>query len=587
MQGRKNREWLIKSSGEIRGPFTFEEISEGLASKEFVLVDEVSCKFSRWKYLREEEAFEKVILELKNKEFSKGDKTFTSSDADTDTGSDTLTEELGDNVLNFSKKNHLLSNVQVHLKEKEDDRLTNQKTSFANEKNEEVKSYAAEAQLKKKASASNSFTKFLIFLLVIGGLAAVFFINKKEKPLSYDDLKKIAYDDINYGDFESAKTYLEKALAVNSTNEELKYLLSYVSVELDDGITAQRLLSDLDNTATDQKLKSQAYNLNGILQLKNFNLKDAAKNFESALKINPKFAAALFNLGVASYLDNKFDLAMTSFNQSLENGGSDGNILLSMAEMKSRDGQELSTDQNKKKSVEDTLNLIIRQSNNLSSYKQELKVAAAYLYYLIGDNAAMEKNIDEAIDIDPTLTSDHVNDTLYYRGLVTWDRMSQWIKKMKEAHPNNENLTTLYGYSLFKGSDKLKGKDVIEGLLKSNYSNTSNQIIYSYILMTLRREDEARAALAPIMHHRDKSLSFVLMGKLCLIKKDYPCSDLNFSEALRIDKNNLTAEAGLADVYFEQKDYKKSTELMNQVFRTSPTYKPILKVKQKLEIAKK
>jgi tetratricopeptide (TPR) repeat protein len=582
MQGSKHREWLIKSSGEIRGPYTFDEIAEGIATKEFRVVDEVSRKFNRWKYLRDEELFEKVILEQKNKEFSKGEKTFTNSETDPDPDTDTATEDLGNNVVSFAGKNSLISSIEEHLKVEEEDRQIQKVTETVNKKKEIVKNYAMESELNKKVPQSSSSMSYLVLLLVVTGIVGALFFNKKEKVLSYDDLKKIAYDNINYGNFDAAKIYLEKALAVNSTNEELKYLSSYVSMEIDDTISAQRLLTDLINTGTDKKLKSQALNLNGILQLKNFNLKEATKSFEDSLNINPKFPAAIFNLGVAEFLENKFDSSYKHFKESLENGGMDGNILLAMVEMFARQSTELKSNPVKHTQATEILNLLDRLST-IPNYRQELKIAYAYLAFVLGEKSEMEKGIEEAINIDPTLTADHVSDITYYKGIVTWDRISEWTKYMRDANNNIEDLRSFYGYALFKGSEKMKGKDIIEGLLKSNYSNTSNQIIQCYILMALNRNEEAKAALAPIMHLRDKSLPFIMMGKLCLAKNDYPCADLNFSEALRIDKNNITAQAGLADVYFEQKDYTKSEELMRDVYKISPTYIPILKVKQKIE----
>ncbi|MES2768013.1 MAG: hypothetical protein V4596_02615 [Bdellovibrionota bacterium] len=582
MQGSNNREWLIKSSGEIKGPYTFEEVARGIISKEFILVDEISKSFNRWKYLREEEEFERVITEHKNKEYLKNEKTFTNSETDS------LTEDLSKQVLNFGGEK-ILSNVTEHLKDNEEARITQLKAKETEKKFEEihVKNYALEEDLRKQASDKSSFFRIFILLLVIGSGAAFYYLNKKEKVLSYDDLKKMAYDNMSYGNFEDAKFYLEKALAVNSTNEELKYLLSYVSVELDDTVTAQRLVSDLSNTVKDKKMKSQIFNLSGIMQLKNFNLEEAKKNFDTSLNNNPKFAAAFFNKGVAFYLDNKFDLAYQNFTQSLVNGGLDGSILLSMAEMSAKNGTEAKSNAAIKKQVEDIINLVTRQSQNLFAYKQELKIAAAYLHFIMEEKQSMEKLLEDAVNVDPFLTSDHVLDVAFYKGLVTWDRMVMWIKKMKDAYPKNENLRSLYGYALFKGSEKLKGKDILEGLLKSDYSNTSNQILLSYALMTLKRDDDAKATLAPIMHHRDKSLSFVLMGRICLIKKDFPCADLNYSEALRIDKDSLPAMAGLAQTYYELKDLNKSRNLAARAYKMSPVYKPILSLKRKLEIASK
>lgn len=580
MQGSNNREWLIKSSGEIKGPYTFEEIAQGIISKEFILVDEISKSFNRWKYLREEETFEGVINEHKNREYSKSEKTFTNSETDT------LTEDLSKQMLNFGGDS-LVNNVKEHLKGNEESRVTQLKAKEDQKRREEVqvKNYAVEQELKKQASQKSGMFRGLILLAIVAAGAYLYMNQKKEKVLSYDDIRKLAYDNINYGNFEDAKVYLAKALAVNNTNEELKYLSSYVSVELDDLVTAQRLLNDLSKTVKDKKIKSQVHNLLGILSLKNFNLDEAKKDFDLSLVSNPKFPAALFNKGVAFYLDNKFDTAYQLFTQSLINGGLDGNILLTMVEMNAKNASDVGGEIDRKKQAQDILTMITRQSQNMYAYKQELRIGAAYLHFILGDKQIMERFVEDSLNIDPFLTSDHVPDVAYYKGLVTWDRMAMWIKKMKDAHPKNENLKTLHAYVLFKGSEKLKGKDILEGLLKSDYSNTSNQILLSYALMVLKRDDDAKATLAPIMHHRDKSLSFVMMGRICLIKKDYPCADLNYNEALRIDKENISAMAGLAETYYELKDTKKAKDLAYKVYKMSPSYKPILNLKKKLDTA--
>lgn len=580
MQGSNNREWLIKSAGEIKGPYTFEEIVQGISSKEFILVDEISRKFCRWKYLRDEDAFEKAILEHKNREYSKSEKTFTNS------GTDTLTEEITNDVVRFNVKDGLLSNVQEHLKENENARVESLKTEARAPRVEESKNYAMEADLRRQAEQQGSSFKILLLLIVAGIIGGYFYLNKKDKQLSYDDIKKIAFDNLNQGNYPQAKIYLEKALVVNNTNEEIKYLLSYVSIDTEDTITAQRLLGELSQSVQDKKIKSQVYNLLGVLHLKNFNLEEAKKTLGLALTENPKSAPVFFNKGVSLYLENKYEEAHENFTQSLVNGGLDGSILLAMTELYSRQASELTRDQNRRKQVGDVLNLLARQSSSLYAYRQEMKVAMAYLYHLVGESDMMKRQVMEALNIDPTLTTDHVPDVQYYKGLVTWDRLSDWIKKMKDANPSNEDLKTLYGYALFKGSEKLKGKDLIEGLLKSNYSNTFNQIIHAYILMALKRDDDAKATLSPIMHHKDKNLSFVLMGKICLLKKDYPCVESNFTEARKIEDSNITALAGLAEASYVNQDYKMAQEYARQAFKFSSTYKPTLVVRQKLEAKK-
>src|SRR5690606_30918502 len=199
MQGSNSKDWLIKSSGEIKGPYTFSEIAEAIASREIILVDEISFKFSRWKYLREEEAFDAVIAEIKNQEYTKGEKTFTNS------ATDTLTEDLSKEILNFSSNDQLLSSVEEHLKE-EETRANDQREQIRVKKEREaheaqVKNYALEAEIQKKSSSGVWFFRVVVVLLIVGAFGAMFFMGKKEKKLSYDDIKQIAYDNINYGNY--------------------------------------------------------------------------------------------------------------------------------------------------------------------------------------------------------------------------------------------------------------------------------------------------------------------------------------------------------------------------------------------------
>lgn len=577
MQGSVKKEWLIKSAGEIKGPYTFDEVVQGIVSKEFILVDEISRHFNRWKYLRDEEAFERAILEYQNKEYAKGEKTFTNS------GTDTLTEEIRNNVVNFSQGD-ILTSVQEHLKENEQVRTHQQQ---APQENTEVRNYAAEADIRREASRQTSSFKVVLVVLVLAVVGGYFFLGKKERTLSYDDITKLAYLNLNQGEFSAAKSFLQKALSVNSTNEEIKYLLSVASVESDDTVTAQRLLNEVTQSTQDPKLKSQSFNLLGVIQLKNFSLADSLSKFDQALGVNPKYSAAYYNKGVTLYLDNKFDQAHENFTQSLIHGGLNGNILLAMTEWASRQASDLAFNGPRRRQVGDILNLLVRQSSSMYNYRQEMKVAIAYIYFMLGEAAEMKKYIDEALNVDPSLTSDHVVDVSYYRGLVTWDKLSEWIKKMNDNHSSLDNLKTLYGYSLFKGSEKLKGKDMIEGLLSSNYSNVSNQIIHSYILMSLRRDDDAKATLDPIMPRNNKSLAHLMMGKICFNKKDWGCAESNFNEAHKSEKGNIAAMAGLAAVHFEKQNYKGAQDLVNAVLTSSPTYKPALQVKYKLEQAKK
>jgi tetratricopeptide (TPR) repeat protein len=60
------------------------------------------------------------------------------------------------------------------------------------------------------------------------------------------------------------------------------------------------------------------YNKIGITQLRLARYYDARKNFERAVKINPKYAFAFNNLAVANYLDKKYGRAVKYYRRAIE-----------------------------------------------------------------------------------------------------------------------------------------------------------------------------------------------------------------------------------------------------------------------------
>jgi len=569
-----NAIWLVKSAGEIKGPFTFEEVVEGLHSKEFILVDEVAKKFSRWKYIRDEEQFEKAVNELKNREDMKGEKTFTNSTTDI------LTEDLTDKVLNFSAKEHLVSKIEEQMKRPES--KIEDVQDLPQDTGEKVKKFVSEKELKRK-SQKNFFVQLLLILALISVSAIYFLQNKKEQVLSLEDLKKQAFSKINYGDFEKARYYLQKALTFNERDEDLKYLLAFTDLQLEDSLSAQKILADLTVSATKPQIKSQSFNLAGVIQLKNFNMDQAKLDFKKALEFNPKYIQATYNQGVTYYLENNFDGAFNNFQEALQNGANDGTVYLSLVESMIRAHKDdLQSEDIKMKFAELILQIEKFIGHNYA-YKQELMIADAYLNFYLGKKENMDSWIGRALMIDPQLTADMISDVSYYHSVVTWDKLSEWIAAMRDANTSNNDLKTLYAYAQFRGSEKLKGKDSLEALLRSDYANVSNQILHAYTLMSLNRDAEAKAALLPVMHYADQVLNFYFMGEICLKEKDLNCALENFDKVLKTDNNHLGAMAGLGEVYWQQQNFPKAQEIISRAMITASFYRPILAVKEKLD----
>ncbi|MFN8945321.1 MAG: hypothetical protein ACK5WZ_11950, partial [Pseudobdellovibrionaceae bacterium] len=60
------KEYLVKSSSKVMGPFSEEELVELLIHNQISLLDEIKKPYSRWIYLREDKHFREVIEKVRN-----------------------------------------------------------------------------------------------------------------------------------------------------------------------------------------------------------------------------------------------------------------------------------------------------------------------------------------------------------------------------------------------------------------------------------------------------------------------------------------------------------------------------------------
>ncbi len=573
------KEWLVKSAGEIKGPYTFDEVVERIQTKEIILVDEVAKSFGRWRYVRDEGVFEKVVLELKNREESRGEKTFTNSDTDA------ITQDVADHVVNFSSSSQIKNQIQDHFKKSEE--KTEQKKSEKQSQYEEVqvKSYAYEKDREVQKDLKKTRTiQILGVLLVLISIIGFIFIQNKSTFVSYDDLKKTAVRSFELGQFQQAKLLFEKLVAQNPSDDEIKYMSAYNNLYLGDTIIAEKMLSELKEK--NSRYQNQVYNLLGIIQLKNYNLSEAKTYFEDALKLSPQFVPSFYNKGIVDFLENRFLESHQNFSLSMVHGGLDGVILLMNVELLANSGRLIMEEPEFKSRANEIRSLLRKHIQSFEIYKQELLIGLAVINHFLGQIDEIDKNLEMAINVDPDQTQNHIFDISFYRDVMTWNRIHGWIKLLKEQYPRQENLSTLYGYSLFKGTEKIEGKSYIEGRLDPNFKHPIDHILNAYILWSLGRDAEAEVALMSIPTPSWNPIAHNLKAKICFKKADYECAQKSYEASLVLRKSNIVSLSGLSAVFLKIGNRMLAKDAIAEAYRISPHFKPTLDIKYEMEFKK-
>ena len=76
---KNEKNWLIKSSSKITGPFSAIEVAQGVIKKHISIIDEARTPYTRWSYIREYSIFSEVVESLRYEQATHVEETVTTA----------------------------------------------------------------------------------------------------------------------------------------------------------------------------------------------------------------------------------------------------------------------------------------------------------------------------------------------------------------------------------------------------------------------------------------------------------------------------------------------------------------------------
>ncbi len=74
-----DKNWLVKSSTRILGPFTLTELTDQLKTRTVSIIDEVRLPEGRWLYVRENKLFLEIVRNIREEQDAHSEQTMTQS----------------------------------------------------------------------------------------------------------------------------------------------------------------------------------------------------------------------------------------------------------------------------------------------------------------------------------------------------------------------------------------------------------------------------------------------------------------------------------------------------------------------------
>ncbi len=549
--------WLVKSSGRIIGPLSFDDIVQGLKSKEYVVLDEVAKPFGRWRYLRDEEAFEKIINDLKGKDSVHSESTVT--------GTLSFTESTTEVVLGTHEKTvHILPDYGDDGKE-------------IGKAVPPTKVFGFEPDPKK-------WNRILSLVLVLIVVTIAFFYTK-EKPsgrnnISYGDTIRQAQFLKSIGDYEGAKLEYLNARNIESDDDESALNLAALLIYFQDTVTAERMLTQVLKSNPMDQMKKIIFNYLGMIQLFHFDSDGGKQNFEEALKIDPNYVPALFNLGMTQFMDKNFKYAGTSYLKSIKNGGVDAYIYVMLVNAFLEQIKSGTLEKEKLNDLIEINNIIVQKN---PTQFQEQSIAYAYVLYRLGNKKDVLAILEKVLDSDPDETTDHDENLDYFKDKPIWHFLTLWLKDMSREFKSSGRVEALLGYSYFKNKERVEGKNLIDHALRVAPNDILIQAMSSYTASVANNEDEAVAILNATKAGEEFQLPYILKARHCMAEANVTCADESWRKVQKINPESLTAYDGLAQIALMENNVIQAKKYVDKGLLKSPTYEPLLKLKKQID----
>jgi tetratricopeptide (TPR) repeat protein len=588
MKVGKSTAWLIKSGGNILGPYSDKQVADLLRDRMIVPLDEAAAPCSRWIYIRDHPKFATIIKEIRERSLgSINDDTTTQANmtataGDTQTISTNQPDELTDDIV------HAGSGVVQDILFHSIDDPVNPRSKLASDTFTQENDLFVRQQVEK----SSRWIWALTTIALIFTLSFVVFKQFVAKPIqdkaTVKESMDAGVDALEAGDYDTALEDFKKIYSLDPSDSSVYLYLGILMVQIENQpFQGRKILEKL--TDVQGKNLKQVFTGIGLAYLKEGDYKSAEKYFNKALDIDPLFNPAVVNLGAAAFYQEDWPKASNHLQLSLKDGNPDGAEVIMLTQVLIKLFQSESEPRylaEAKKYIE----LFLKKSRN---YFLEVSVGEALISFLQGSKKDIYAKIDQILDLDTNETESHRQNLFIHRNISSWSLVAQWCLKITQDLEPNSHVIAFEAMCLMKSGDMIEANKKIDDALAQSPKDPLIQATYGLILQEMRAGAKTEVALDKALNYDSQKVYAQprrLKARYCRQKEDNQCEKKYFGELLSIDPKSLFGLAGMAEVSLNTNDIAAAKKYLFNGLQISNGYRPFLpinKVISKVENASK
>ncbi len=352
-------------------------------------------------------------------------------------------------------------------------------------------------------------------------------------------------------DYDSAETYLHKALKLDDQHSESMYYLSKIYFDKGDFQRADDLLNSLLSV----RQSAKAYNLKGLIQLHYNNNAKAINYFTFATKINNKISEYYYNLAVAYSLNGWLVEAENCYRKAimLEPENMLYHYTLAYLYYETREFAK----------SQDELNYI----RSAKSDYLDARVLEALI--MLEDNQVLQAKAK----LEALITEVPEYDFVFYalgkanRALELYDEAILNIKKAIELKPKSlDYKSELAEYLILKESYD-EALQIADEIIEINKYFIHAYLLKAKILLLQDKYDDALPIVESAIRLDSNEDSAYFLKAQILLKKDMNNAAVdNIKTAITLSPNEIKYYRFLAEIYSAASNYRNALDYYREIF---------------------
>ena len=560
MSDTKNK-FLIKSSGEILGPYSKEELITLIKKGKISIFDEVTEPFKIWIFLENHIDFKKAVQSMniqtrltnfltqistggslskskpKDKIKTADTKSFTQTQKD-------LPQEVSFNLISESDQTQTKTAKKISVQRVDNPHLKQHKTI---EQKEE--------KLRKKFGFLVGFTWKLIILASVLILAFLLYkisyipIKRKKEIIKELNLKGKNYYDA--GNFKKAFPFFEKAQSY-LTNEE-KFSFAILLLHNNQLEKANLIKKEITDPALLQKETWTLFE--GLSYFYSRKYSEAERSFQNVILKNNKetMNQALLNLALLKLETRQYNEFINETKQLLKRSFQRGIMwyLEALSFLKEDNLPKLEYYLLNRLGLAETSSNLQAKKPFIIEYRQELLFLLAYTYMKKGNTTEKHITIKRLLNQDPYFIEEYGYSPFIAKNKLNWTLLYPYCNEMFNVNPKESLTQALYGLCLIKTNQRKKAGIYIEKVRSQEPENSLFIALYAYLLMVEKEKTQKIEQVFSLINYESKStrennLPFIIKARFFEQSEYWDSALLVWKDLIGKDMNHISALTGIS-----------------------------------------